>query len=159
MENNIHPAIYSYIAYTKGDALRSKYDGEKPNAGPRKWEMASKMLYATGNPEMLRALVGEDITREFVQFCRQQVITLDDVINGNYTYRDIQALNTAERYATVMGLSMVEDDNLEKVRDFVKELGVELLAILDNLWTHGDESRLEILVEVKLAEKSGEIKR
>lgn len=37
--------------------------------------MASKMLYATGSPEMLRALVGEDITREFVQFCNQQVIT------------------------------------------------------------------------------------
>ena len=80
-EHNIHPAIYSYIAYKKGETLRSKYDGEKPNADPRKWEMASKMLYATGSPEMLRALVGEDITREFVQFCNQQVITLDDVIN------------------------------------------------------------------------------
>ncbi len=74
-EHNIHPAIYSYIAYKKGETLRSKYDGEKPNADPRKWEMASKMLYATGSPEMLRALVGEDITREFVQFCNQQVIT------------------------------------------------------------------------------------
>ena len=94
-EHNIHPAIYSYIAYKKGETLRSKYDGEKPNADPRKWEMASKMLYATGSPEMLRALVGEDITREFVQFCNQQVITLDDVINENYTQRDIQALNTA----------------------------------------------------------------
>ena len=58
-EHNIHPAIYSYIAYKKGETLRSKYDGEKPNADPRKWEMASKMLYATGSPEMLRALVGE----------------------------------------------------------------------------------------------------
>ena len=67
-EHNIHPAIYSYIAYKKGETLRSKYDGEKPNADPRKWEMASKMLYATGSPEMLRALVGEDITREFVEF-------------------------------------------------------------------------------------------
>ena len=101
-EHNIHPAIYSYIAYKKGETLRSKYDGEKPNADPRKWEMASKMLYATGSPEMLRALVGEDITREFVGFCNQQVITLDDVINGNYTDRDIQTLNTAERYATTM---------------------------------------------------------
>ena len=62
-ENNIHPAIYSYIAYKNGETLRSKYDGEKPNADPRKWEMASKMLYATGSLEMLRALVGEDITR------------------------------------------------------------------------------------------------
>ena len=154
-EHNIHPAIYSYIAYTKGETLRSKYDGEKPNADPRKWEMASKMLYATGSPEMLRALVGKDITREFVQFCNQQVITLDDVINGNYTDRDIQALNTAERYATTMGLSQVDDANLEKVRGFVTGLGAEFGAIFDALWTHGDESKLERLAEAKLAEMPG----
>ena len=154
-EHNIHPAIYSYIAYKKGETLRSKYDGEKPNADPRKWEMASKMLYATGSPEMLRALVGEDITREFVQFCNQQVITLDDVINGNYTDRDIQALNTAERYATTMGLSQVDDANLEKVRGFVTGLGGEFGAIFDALWTHGDESKLERLAEAKLAEMPG----
>ena len=151
-EHNIHPAIYSYIAYKKGETLRSKYDGEKPNADPRKWEMASKMLYATGRPEMLRALVGEDITREFVGFCNQQVITLDDVINGNYTDRDIQALNTAERYATTMGLSQVDDANLEKVRNFVTGLGAEFGAIFDALWTHGDENKLERIVEAKLAE-------
>ncbi len=151
-EHNIHPAIYSYIAYKKGETLRSKYDGEKPNADPRKWEMASKMLYATGSPEMLRALVGEDITKEFVEFCNQQVITLDDVINGNYTNRDIQALNTAERYATTMGLTQVDDDNLEKVRGFVTGLGAEFEAIFDALWTHSDESRFERLAEAKLAE-------
>ena len=154
-EHNIHPAIYAYIAYKNGETLRSKYDGEKPNADPRKWEMASKMLYATGRPEMLRALVGEDITREFVQFCNQQVITLDDVINGNYTDRDIQALNTAERYATTIGLSQVDDANLEKVRGFVTGLGAEFEAVFDALWTHGDESKLERLAEAKLAKMSG----
>lgn len=159
-EHNIHPAIYSYIAYKNGTVLRSKYDGEKPNADPRKWEMASRMLYTTGSPEMLRALVGEDITREFVQFCNQQVITLDDVINENYTQRDIQALNTAERYATTMGLSQVDDNNLEKVRGFVARLGAEFGAIFDALWIHGDESKLERLAEAKLAEMTeGGIRR
>lgn len=151
-ENNIHPAIYSYIAYRNGKTLRSKYDGEKPNADPRKWEMASKMLYKTGNPEMLRALVGEDITREFVEFCNQPVITLDDVINNNYTEKDVKALNTAEKYATTMGLTQVDDDNLEKVRGFAKDLGPEFGAIFDSLWTHGDENRLERMAEAKLAE-------
>lgn len=151
-ENNIHPAIYSYIAYRNGKTLRSKYDGEKPNADPRKWEMASKMLYKTGNPEMLRALVGEDITREFVEFCNQPVITLDDVINNNYTEKDVKALNTAEKYATTMGLTQVDDDNLEKVRGFAKDLGPEFGAIFDSLWTHGDKNRLERMAEAKLAE-------
>ena len=154
-EHNIHPAIYSYIAYKKGETLRSEYNGETPNADPRKWEMASKMLYATGSPEMLRSLVGEDITREFVQFCNQQVIKLDDVINGNYTDRDIQNLNTAERYATTMGLSQVEEEHLDKVRGFVTGLGAEFGAIFDALWIHGDESRLERIAEAKLANMPG----
>ncbi len=154
-EHNIHPAIYSYIAYKKGETLRSKYDGEKPNADPRKWEMASKILYATGSPEMLRALVGEDITREFVEFCNQQVITLDDVINDNYSEGDIQSLNTAQRYATTMGLSQVNEENMEKVRSFVTNLGAEFGAIFDSLWTHGDESRLELIAEARLANLGG----
>ena len=159
-KHNIHPAIYSYIAYKNGETLRSEYNGETPNADPRKWEMASKMLYTTGNPEMLRALVGEDITREFVQFCRQPVITLDDVINGNYTNMDIRALNTAERYATTMGLSQVDEANLKKVRKFVSKLGAEFVAIFDALWTQDDENRLETLAEEKLGEMAeGGIRR
>ena len=150
-EHNIHPAIYAYIAYKNGESLRSKYNGETPNADPRKWEMASKMLYATGSPEMLRALVGEDITREFCQFCNQRVVTLEDVLSGNYTERDLQ-MNTSERYATIVGLTQVDDDNLEKVRRFVIGLGAEFVAIFDALWTHGDESKLERLAEAKLAE-------
>ena len=149
-EHNIHPAIYSYIAYKNGETLRSKYDGEKPNADPRKWEMASKMLYATGSPEMLRALVGEDITREFVEFCKQEVITLEDVINGNYFDKDIESLNTAQRYATTMGLSQVEESNLEIVRNFTLKLGSEFKAIFDALWIHGDESRIEIIAELNI---------
>ena len=150
-EYNIHQAIYTFIAYTKGAVLRSDYNGEKPNADPRKWEMASKMLYSTRNPEMLRALVGEDITKEFVAFCNQEVITLNDVINENYNYRDIDFLNTAARYATILGLSQVDEENLEKVRNFAINLGKEFGAIFDSLWVHGDESRLEKLAEIKLA--------
>ena len=151
-ENNIHPAIYAYIADKRGETLRSEYNGETPNADPRKWEMASKMLYATGNPEMIRSLVGEDITKEFVEFCRQQVITLEDVINGNYTEYEIEELNIAEKYATTLALSQVDEANLEKVRNFVIKLGAEFITLFDNMWTHGDESRLERLAEAKLAE-------
>ena len=152
-EHNIHPAIYSYIAYKNGSVLRSEYNGETPNADPRKWEMASKMLYKTGNPEMLRSLVGEDITKEFVEFCNERVITLEDVINENYSNIDIEELNTAERYATVMCLSQVDDVNLEKVRNFVTYFGNEFVAIFDALWTRGEEDRLERLAEIRLEKK------
>ena len=153
-ENNIHPAIYAYIAYKKEGALRSKYDGEKPNADPRKWEMASKLLYATGQPKMLRALVGEDITREFCQFCNQRVVTLEDVLSGNYTEKDLQ-MNTSEKYATTIGLSQVSEADFGKVREFVSELGQEFCAVFDSLWTHGDEARMEVVAEARLANAKG----
>ena len=152
-DNNIHPAIRSFVAYKNGKVLRSKYDGQKPNADPRKWEMASKMLYATGQPEMLRALVGSEITREFVEFCNQRVITLQDVLTNNYSEEEIKYLNTSERYATALHLSQVDEENLEVVRDFTKKLGEECRAVFDNLWTNGDESRLEKIAELQLSEE------
>ena len=149
-EHHIHPAIYSYIAYKKGKTLRSKYDGEKPNADPRKWEMASKMLYATGQPEMLRALVGEEITKDFVEFCKQEVITLKDVLQDNYSKEDIQRLNTASKYATAVTLSQVDEENMAKVRQFITNLGAEFVAIFDSLWNQENESRLEQVLEQRL---------
>lgn len=131
-ESRIHPAIYAYIAYKQGETLRSKYDGEKPNADPRKWEMASKMLYATGRPEMLRSLIGEDITEEFVQFCSQPVITLEDVLRGNYSDSELEKLNTSQRYATTVGLTQAADEEVEIVRAFVSKLGEEFRTVFDS---------------------------
>ena len=149
-DNNIHPAIYGFIAYKKDESLRTKYDGVKPNADPRKWEMASKMLYATGSPEMLRGLVGEDVTREFIQFCKQNIITLNDVINDNCSDREINALNVSEKYATTMNLTQVDEKNLEKVRNFAKRLGKEFCSLFESMWIHNDDARLELIAEARL---------
>lgn len=153
-DNNIHPAIYAFIAYKKESALRSDYNGETPNADPRKWEMASKLLYKTGRPDMLRALVGEEITREFCQFCNQKVVSLEDVLNNNYTERDLM-MNTSEKYATTVGLSRVDEDDFIKVREFVTKLGTEFSAIFDSLWVQGDEKRLERIAELRMSIQEG----
>ena len=149
-ENNIHPAICAYIAYTNGRSLRSKYTGEKPNADPRKWEMASKMLYKTGNPKMIRSLVGEDITNEFVEFCNQEVITLEGVLQGKYTLEDIALLNTASSYLTAVNLSQVDEENYDKVRNFVSKIGPEYESIFNSLYASGNEKRLEQVAIKKL---------
>ncbi len=149
-ENNIHPAICAYIAYTGGRSLRSKYTGEKPNADPRKWEMASKMLYKTGNPKMIRSLVGEDITNEFVEFCNQEVITLEGVLQDKYTLEDIALLNTASLYLTAVNLSQVDEENYDKVRSFVSKIGPEFESIFNSLYAQGNEKRLEQVAIKKL---------
>ena len=155
-ENKIHPSIYAYIAYKGSKSLRTPYNGEKPNADPRKWEMASKMLYATGQPEMLRSLIGENITKEFCQFCKQRVITLEDVIEGNYTERDLE-MDTAEKYATIVGLSGAKEEEYEQVREFVKKLGPEFCAIYDTMWSRGEETRMEMVAEVRTINSKGGI--
>ena len=149
----IHPAIYAYIVYNEAIdkyVLRTRYDGKKPNADPRKWEMASKVLYQTGKPEMLRALIGEDLTRDFIAFCTQKVLSIEDVLNENYSEEDLK-MDTSKKYITIVNLSLVDEENVEVIRDFVAKLGKELLATFYLLWTRGNETRLEKIAELKLA--------
>ena len=152
----IHPSIYAFIAYKsfKGEeVLRTKYDGKKPNADPRKWELASKVLYETRKPEMIRSLVGESLTTEFVSFCQQRVITVEEVLSGKYTEYDLD-MNTGEKYNTAVGLSSVDIEHFEKVREFVKRLGPEICATFETVWAHGIEERLEKIQEMKLSERT-----
>ena len=146
----IHPAIYSYISYKSfsgKDILRTPYNGETPNADPRKWEMASKVLTETNRPEMLRALIGSDLTRDFIAFSKKEVITLEDVLNNNYSEEDLN-MNLAEKFSTVANLSRVDETHFEQVREFVKKLGSEVRASFESMWAHGDKKRLEKIAEL-----------
>ncbi len=145
----IHPAILAFISYKRDKALRSEYNGETPNADPRKWEMASKILYKTKNPEMLRALVGEALTSDFVDFCCKKIITIEDVINNNYDKSNLE-MDISEKYATVVGLSFVDEKNVKIIRDFVANLDPEFLALFDTLYCHDDEKRLEKIAELRM---------
>ena len=150
----IHPAIYSYIAYKSyegEEVLRTPYNGEKPNADPRKWEMASKILYETKQPEMLRSLIGEELTREFTAFIKSQVISVKDVINHNYSAIDLE-MTTAERFTTAVSLSSVDEEHFNVVRNFMKQVGPEPKAIFESMWVHGDEKRIEHLTKIKRIE-------
>ena len=75
----IHPAIYAFISLRGDEVLRTPYNREhpEPHADPRRWKMASDMLYATNNPSTLSAIVGEELTREFMYFCQLPTITKD----------------------------------------------------------------------------------
>ena len=152
-ESNIHPAIYTFIAYKNGECLRSMYDGIKPNADPRKWEMASKVLYKMGNPNMLRSLIGDDITDEFIEFCYQKVITLEDVIKGKYNEDDIKNMDASEKYATILALTRVDVKNIDRVRKFISIMESEMLGIFDSLWAQNDEEKMEVIAEKRLAKR------
>ena len=150
--NNIHPSIYAFIAYGGERVLRTEVNPDKqtPTADPRKWEMASKMLYSTKNPQMLRGLIGEELTQEFISFCMQPVITVEEVINGNYDINDYKNLNVSESYATVVSLSQVSEEHLETIRDFISNLGPEFVNTFYSIWSHGNKERLEKVAELQM---------
>ena len=147
VEKKIHPAIISYIAYKREQALRSDYNGIKPNADPRKWELSSKVLYKTNNPQMLRSLVGEDLTIDFVTFCEQQVITLEDVLSGNYD-NSIFDMDISQKWATSNGLLQATEKDISKVSEFVERLGSEQAAMFYRLWSGSNKKRQEKISEI-----------
>ena len=150
----IHPAIYAFISYKGDEVLRTPYNRERPepHADPRRWKMASDMLYSSNNPNTLRAIVGEELTIDFMEFCRQPTITIEDVINGNYEPEDLE-MDLGRKLATVSGLVQVDEKNMPKVREFVKQLGLEMCKKFETQWTHGDEERLEQLQEIIMKEQ------
>ena len=127
-KQKIHPAIYAFISYKGDEVLRTPYNREhpEPHADPRRWKMASDMLYASNNPSTLRAIVGEDLTRDFIYFCQLPTITIEDVLKGNYTQEELEEMDLGRKLATVSGLVAVDSENMPKVREFTKKLGAEV---------------------------------
>lgn len=145
----IHPAICAYIAYKGNEALRKPYTGETPNADPRKWEMASKMLYKTNKPKMLRSLIGKELTTDFIAFTSQSVITLNDVLNDNYTDKVVD-MDPSKKYATIVGLTFANIEQYEKIKTFTDKLGSEFSAVFDSVWAGDNVERLEKVYESRM---------
>ena len=160
-KQKIHPAIYAFISYKGDEVLRTPYNREhpEPHADPRRWKMASDMLYASNNPSTLKAIVGEDLTRDFIYFCQSPTITIEDVLKGNYTGEELEEMDLGRKLATVSGLVAVDSENMPKVREFTKKLGAEVCKKFEVQWTYGDEERLEQLQEIIMQEQEETEKR
>lgn len=139
--DTIHPAIVDYIRINGDKVLRTPYNGETPNADPRKWALASRALYQSNNPNVLRAFVGEEITKDFIKFSQMNLITVEDVLSGKCT-PDKVPLDSSIRWYITLCLSTVDDDNVDKVREFVSGLGREFLAMFDYEWSKDNEQRI-----------------
>jgi len=138
---DIHQAIIEYIKIRGNSALRTPYNGKKPNADPRKWALASKALYECGNPQVLRAFVGEELTQDFIKFCKLSLITVDDIIMGNAD-PDTIPTNADDRWAQIIYLTSVDDDHVEIVRDFLRNLDKEYLSVFDYEWSKENPERI-----------------
>ena len=70
-KEKIHPLVIEFIDLNR-DCFVTEYNGTIPNANPRKWEMVSRVLYETNNPQILVPLIGPTLTAKFASFCKSK---------------------------------------------------------------------------------------
>lgn len=143
---NVHPLVSSFLA-TYPNAFYSAYDEENPPQfaiDPRGWEQVSDIIYDNNNVirrELLENKIGPDNAAALMAFAREPMLSLDDVVNGNYGPNDIPE-GASQRLACALNMRHATPRQVGVVRKFIREnLGAENLAIFDSLWVGGDDER------------------
>jgi len=149
-QNNIHPAIYSYLVYTE-------FQKENVNIDLKKWVMASKILDSTNNPNLLKVLIGEEKTVDFIDFSKRDVVSLDDVRN-NTARRKIDSFDSLEILPAIYRLSKVDESGVLSVREIIKELPGNNIKLFDDLWCSGNEQRIMLIEKEKNKEYKKKMK-
>ena len=69
------------------------------------------------------------------------LISVEDVLSNRYSPSDV-SLDPSIRLYTVMCLTTVDEENVDKVREFVLGLGKEYLATFDYEWSKDNDERI-----------------
>ena len=144
---NIHPLVASFVATYGQQVFHLKYNEENPGKfalNPRVWEKVSNKIYARKGVirmEELSPYIGEDIAKSFFAYAENPPLSLEEVIEGEYTREDIPQGQDA-RLALALSLRQATPKQVGKVRQFVEsQLGPENRAIFDSVWIGKDDAR------------------
>ena len=125
VRTRINPYILEFLA-NNDLYLRTPYTGTEPNADPRRWEMASRALDASGNDfALLEAIVGRDTSEAFVKFFRaqQQLAAL-----GHYTDEELRRFSVARKYQLAQQCLYLAAAREKEALELVRRLGPEYEA-------------------------------
>ena len=125
VSNTINPYVMEFLA-NNDLYLRTPYTGTEGNADPRRWEMVSRVLDASGNDfSLLGPIVGREAADAFVRFfkARRQMESL-----GQYTDEELERFSVARRYQLAQQCLQVSSALPEEARKLVTRLGGEYLA-------------------------------
>ena len=148
---NVHPLVSSFVAANKDEVFFTDYDSEEPPKqaiDPRGWEQVSDILYNCNGSvarELIYNKVGKEIGESFVAHLINPPLSVQDVVDGNYTKDDIPHMFDTQ-YALALSLQYATESQIAKVRQFIgKELGSEMLSIFDTVWVGNDDERAILL--------------
>lgn len=148
---NIHPLVSSFVGTYGKKVFYSSYNEEEPKdwaIDPRGWEQISDIIYDNKGVirrELLENKMGRELASSFLAYAKNPPLSLEEIINGEYSSYDIPRSHDA-RLALTMNLRHVDEKNVGKVRRFIeKNLGAENRAVFDSLWVgKNDERALQI---------------
>lgn len=156
-QSKIHPAIVAYIMSRGENVLNQSLDEENPKivTDPRKWEIASNILYATNNPYALTPAIGENLTTDFIDFVQTIMLDVSQVVNQSYDKEFVLNMDLSSKIANIIPLTFAQENDLPKVRGFVKTyFGEELLANFDLMWIKNDSEKAMIISESEIDDEA-----
>ena len=132
VKNRINPYVLEFLA-NNDLYLRTPYTGTEPNADPRRWELASRILDSSGNDfALLAPIVGKETAEAFLKFfkAQQQLSAL-----GNYTDAEIARFSAARKYQLAQQCLNLAPAKPDEARALTARLGPEFLAWFDYVWS------------------------
>ena len=125
VRSRINPFVLEFLA-NNDLYLRTPYTGTEPNADPRRWELASRVLDASGNDfSLLGPLVGDKTAEAFVKFFRAQR-ELQSL--GTFSDAELQRFSAARRYQLAQQCLYLAVSKPDEARALVRRLGAEYAA-------------------------------
>ena len=125
VEHRLNPYVMEFLA-NNDLYLRTPYTGTEGHADPRRWEMVSRVLDASGNDlSLLAPIVGQETADAFLRFfkTRRQLESL-----GNYTDEELAKMSVARRYQLAQQCLQLSAARAEEARALMNRLGGEYQA-------------------------------
>ena len=144
----IHPYLLAFVISRGINILYQDLDEENPQivTDPRKWEIASRVFYATNNPNALFPALGNSITNEFINFTKDVLLSVDDVVNDKIKDVDYKGMDETYKKSIIAGLTIAKVEDLNEVRKFIADnFEDNYLTMFDAMWTHNEPDRMKII--------------
>ena len=125
VEHRLNPYVMEFLA-NNDLYLRTPYTGTEGHADPRRWEMVSRVLDASGNDlSLLAPIVGQETADAFLRFfkTRRQLESL-----GSYTDEELAKMSVARRYQLAQQCLQLSAARAEEARALMNRLGGEYQA-------------------------------
>ncbi len=132
VRNRINPYVLEFLA-NNDLYLRTPYTGTEPNADPRRWELASRVLDSSGNDfALLEPIIGKEPAEAFLKFfkAQQQLSAL-----GSFTDAELERFSAARKYQLAQQCLNLAPAKPDEARALVRRLGGEFLAWYDYVWS------------------------